>query len=173
MRLRPRRVETATHQAPTEHPESNAECFLNEEAVRAFRELMDRKVEGVDRSAETVLTIIGGLGCASGEATWPLARLEIFRWGVHLEGGFRLIRPLVPVWEALFDDSTHIEPCSLRLTPFGKGVRFRAPKANRWDINNWAVFWTRKGEKVLDAVESLGVAVSREPAIIHFLDAGR
>lgn len=61
----------------------------------------------------------------SPDASWPLARLTLTRWGVSGGPSARFV-PLIPTLEYRWEDLTLIEPVTWFVPLIGEGVRFRS-----------------------------------------------
>jgi hypothetical protein len=134
----------------------------------SIRKTINRRVEGVDRTVPPTLYFTGGMRSPWFTASWPLARLSVFPWGVHMDGSASWLRTALPVWEARFDELTKIEPGRGRLGSY-VAVRFKTRSAA-----DWAIFWApRNAGRVLDEIERLGVTVSRDVVTIYMTDGGR
>ena len=98
----------------------------------------------------------GGALSRTVSATWPLARLEIFDWGVRLDSSARFLHCLplsVPTWEARYEELVTVRHVT---GAAGFGLRFAVsgtPEA--------VVFWSRRCSEILDRLGAEGVAVDR------------
>ena len=110
---------------------------------------------------EPLTSWVGGLrmpnpGGGLLNATWPLARLELFPWGIRVGASVHFLRIMLPTWEAAYEEVT--QAGAIR-GPFGSsGVRLRAnlPGAP-------VVFWTvSKGQAalILNEIHEHGVALN-------------
>jgi len=124
----------------------------------------DRTIDPSLKSGLLLSTYTGGLrwpsrsGTGIGNATVPLARLEIFEWGIRLTGSARPLRLVVPTWEVNYGEITEVGMVKSPLMK-GSGIRFRA-RAPRSPI----VFWTSQGLEILDRLQEHGVGVDRSVA---------
>lgn len=95
---------------------------------------------------------IGGLWSASGSAIWPLARLELFGWGIGVRSSTRVLGWLVPAWDARYEDIGGAQRIFVPIA--NRGVHIRALTAA-----GPIVFWTRRGADILDHLQLHGVPV--------------
>jgi hypothetical protein len=95
---------------------------------------------------------IGGLWSASGSAIWPLARLELFGWGIGVRLGTRVLGWLIPAWDARYEDIGGAQRIFVPIA--NRGVHIRALTAA-----GPIVFWTRRGADILDHLQLHGVPV--------------
>ena len=107
---------------------------------------------------------IGGLWSASGSAIWPLARLELFGWGIGVRSSTRVLGRLIPAWSARYEDIAGVQRIFVPLA--NRGVYIRALAAAEP-----IVFWTRRGADILDHLQLHGVpvdwSVGRGPWGVH------
>ncbi len=89
-----------------------------------------------------------------GNATMPLARLELFDWGVRVAPSVGFLRALVPTWEARYSD---LGTADLVKGPFfgSRGVRLRLHHDDRP-----LVFWTYSDKAILGELAGHGVSVT-------------
>jgi hypothetical protein len=78
-------------------------------------------------------TFVGGALTAMVIATSPLARLELFDWGVRLSSSARLLRQLplhVATWEARYEELAVVRSVTVRGTSglAGSAVHHRSPR---------------------------------------------
>lgn len=95
---------------------------------------------------------IGGLWSASGSAIWPLARLELFGWGIGVRSSTRVLGWLIPAWDARYEDIGGAQRIFVPIA--NRGVHIRALTAA-----GPIVFWTRRGADILDHLQLHGVPV--------------
>jgi hypothetical protein len=96
---------------------------------------------------------LGGLLSGNWSATWPLARLEFFGWGIRLGGSVRLVRWLIRPWEARYEELATVRLISSATS----GVRIAVE--GRTDA---VVFWSfRDAGEIADRLEAHGVPVDR------------
>jgi hypothetical protein len=95
---------------------------------------------------------IGGLWSASGSAIWPLARLELFGWGIGVRSSTRVLGWLIPAWDARYEDIGGAQRVFVPIA--NRGVHIRALTAA-----GPVVFWTRRGADILDHLQLHGVPV--------------
>ncbi len=74
-----------------------------------------------------------------------------------------MIRPLVPTWEAAFEELTAARVVRAPISAGIQGVRFDLEPPGRS-----IVFWTGKGSEIVDYLEEQGVRVDREVISLHF-----
>lgn len=97
---------------------------------------------------------IGGLWSAAGSVIWPLARLELLGCGVRVRGSVRGLSWLVPVREARYGELAGAQ--LVRVPVASRGVYLRA--ASQADS---FVFWSRRGNEILDHLQMHGVPTDR------------
>jgi hypothetical protein len=110
------------------------------------------------RDSPPVSVFVGGAIGPTVSVTTPLARLELFGWGVRLSASARWLRffPLsVPTWEARYDELAVVR----RVTGIGTGG-LRLAVADSADA---VVFWTSQWPEILDRLEAAGASVDRLP----------
>jgi hypothetical protein len=101
---------------------------------------------------------LGGAPTPTVSATTPLARLELFGWGVRLSSCARWLRYLplsVPTWEARYDELAVVRSVS-RIGTSG----LRLAVAGSADA---VVFWTSQWPDILDRLAVAGASVDRSP----------
>jgi hypothetical protein len=124
----------------------------------------DRTIDPSLKSGLLLSSYIGGLrwpsksGTGIGNATVPLARLEICEWGIRLAASARLLRLVVPTWEVNYYEIIEVGMVKSPLIKCS-GIRFRA-RAPRSPI----VFWTSQALEILDRLQERGVSVDRSVA---------
>jgi hypothetical protein len=109
-------------------------------------------------------SFVGGQRTGLWNATWPLVRMDLYRDRVRLRPSARILRILVPPWEAAFEDITEVRAIG-NIDFFTTGIRFKTSRPA-----GTAVFWTFHRLEVLDALEAAGLAVNRVPARFHYLN---
>jgi hypothetical protein len=95
---------------------------------------------------------------------WPLASLELFRWGVRLSSA-RFLRffPLsFPTWEARYEELAVVRHVT---GPAGFGLRFAVTGSS-----DAVVFWSRRCSEILDRLQAAGAIVDR--AVVSLKQAG-
>lgn len=99
---------------------------------------------------------LGGTLSRTVSAGFPLARLEIFGWGVRLGASARWRRflPLsIPTWEVRYEELAVVR----RVTAYGQeGLRFAMTASA-----DAVVFWSSRCPEILDRLEAAGAAVDR------------
>jgi hypothetical protein len=99
---------------------------------------------------------LGGALTRTVTATWPLARLELFTWGIRLGASARLLQLLplsLPTWEARYGELGVVR----RVTSHGtEGLRFAVTGAT-----DAVVFWSFRCPEILDQLEIAGATVDR------------
>lgn len=102
------------------------------------------------------LSILGGALTATVSATWPLAHLELFGWGLRLSSSARWLRLLplsVPTWEARYKDLAVVKS----IAGLGAdGLRFALIGSA-----DAVVFWSFRRPEILDRLEAAGATVDR------------
>lgn len=106
-------------------------------------------------------TFLGGSLTATARATWPLARLEFFNWGIRLSASLRLLRWVIGTWEAQYEELATVRLIS-SLNP---GVRLALKGST-----DAVVFLTFESTQIADRLEAHGVPVDR--AAISLRNAG-
>ena len=115
---------------------------------------------GADSDADG--SFFGGMRRGGYNATIPLVRLKLFPEGLRLESSSRLLRKLVPVWEAKYREIT--EAKAVGNTPlFSTGVRLKVGA-----LDEWVIFWTVRREGVMAAIAEHGVTVDTRPSRFNF-----
>jgi hypothetical protein len=95
---------------------------------------------------------IGGLWSANGSVIWPLARLELFGWGIGLRSSTRVLGRLIPAWNARYEDIAEVQRIMVPIANRGVYIRALTPAEP-------IVFWTRRGAGILDHLQRHGVLV--------------
>ncbi len=90
-------------------------------------------------------------------ATWPLARLSVFRWGVRMEVAVPLVRRFAPAWEARFDELAPVQPVGFGRSRHGHCIRFLVADSK----TEWAICGTQQISRALDEIERAGGLVAR------------
>ena len=70
---------------------------------------------------------IGGLWSVSGSAIWPLARLELFDWGIGVRSSTRVLGRLIPQWDARYEDIGGVQRVFVPIANRGVYIRARTP----------------------------------------------
>jgi hypothetical protein len=120
------------------------------------------KKDGVENTL--LRSFVGGQRTGLWNATWPLVRLDLYSDRIRLRPSTRLLRALVPPWEARFADITEVRAIG-SIDYFTTGIRLRTHRPA-----DFAVFWTFHRPEVLDAIEAAGLTVNREPTRFHYLN---
>lgn len=121
--------------------------------LRRLAATSDRVVlSSPEQTAE--MKFLGGVLARTLNATWGLARLELFDWGVQVRGT-KLVIWLIPTWQARYQEIANAQLVTVPVA--NKGVRLQL--CNGGDP---VIFWTCRGVKVLDQLEVRGVHVDRE-----------
>ena len=111
------------------------------------------RVTGISQTSPD-RTYAGALTTPAMSATSPLARLELYDSGIRLAGSVRIVRWIIPVWEAQYAELTEADMVSSPLRE--RGVRFSAHNSSP------IIFWTfDDAAEIVDILESRGVAVDR------------
>jgi hypothetical protein len=104
-----------------------------------------------------------GLGATS---TPPvLVGLELFDWGVRIDGRWSWLGPFVPTWSVRYEEiwaAEHVRRALKLSKRKSEGVRLRAPVAGPPMI-----FWSSNSTLLLDSLERHGVAVVRRAAALR------
>jgi hypothetical protein len=103
-----------------------------------------------------VSAFLGGTLSRTVTAGWPLARLELFAWGIRLGASARLVQFLpvpVPTWEARFSELDVIRHV---VSHGAHGLRFAVPATA-----DAVVFWSGRCAEILDHLEAAGATVDR------------
>ncbi len=110
---------------------------------------------------------LGGMRHGGFNASWPLVRLDLFPTGRRMLSSTRLLRGLVPQWEARFDELREVQAVG-KIKWLSTGIRFRTER-----VDDWIVFWTIHRPRVLASIENFGVTVNPDPKRVYFFNAGR
>jgi len=129
----------------------------------------NRRTSGYDPEQRAVAQFVCGMGTEAVNATTPLARLTVFPWGVRLTGRNRLLRAVIPVWEARFDELVSIRPAVAGKAHRGSCIRFIVAGS----VTQFAICGTRRVTAALDAIEAAGGSVQREPVRVYRWDPAR
>jgi hypothetical protein len=114
-------------------------------------------------------SFVGGVRWGSGNASIPLARLEVGDGDLRIS--LRGILRKIPTsgmfpFEANFEE---LEPAqAIGSSGFNNGIRFR-----RRNSVQWVIFWCRHRQQVLTSLEMSGMKVIREPVRAKFWNPGR
>ena len=101
---------------------------------------------------------LGSALTATVNVGWPLARLELFEWGIRLGASARPVALLplsIPTWEARYEELVTVR--SVRGI-VSSGLRFAVA-----DKTDAVVFWSFQWLKILDRLEAAGAKVDRSP----------
>jgi hypothetical protein len=103
-------------------------------------------------------SFVGGMTSSTFDGGPGTIKLEFFDWGIRLRGagnlrGFGMLRLLVPVWDARYEELTEARAV---IAPTNQGVRLRAAGSA-----GPMTFWTRRGSEVLDRLHEHAVSVDR------------
>lgn len=115
-------------------------------------------------SEEVSESFVGGARLNGLDASWPLVRLELCTSGLRLRPR-KVLQRIMPIWEASYSELTSVR-ASGRMPPVFSGVRFRVGN------EAWAIFWTPRKRKVIEALAGVGVSVDETPIPRPFLDPG-
>lgn len=99
-------------------------------------------------------TFAGGLWSATGNAIWPLARLDLLEWGIRVRGNVPGLRWLVPAWEARYGELAGAQLIRVPIASHGVYLRTAGPADS-------IVFWTRRGTEILDHLQIHAVPADR------------
>lgn len=124
-------------------------------SVALFRSLArsSSRVTGMPQTSPD-RAYVGGLTTSAMSSTWPFARLELYDSGIRLTGSVRLVRWIIPVWEAQYAELTKADMVA---APMARGgVRFSVHNGSQ------IIFWTfDDAAEIVDILESRGVPVDR------------
>ena len=84
-----------------------------------------RRVAQLHSDSERLETYVGGFRSRRMNATIPLARLDLFPWGVRLGGSASFLKKLIPTWEAEYVEIQEVQVVKSPLGT-GGGVRLRS-----------------------------------------------
>jgi hypothetical protein len=124
-----------------------------------------RQADLGDGTAE--VSYIGGMRLGGFNATWPLVRLDLFPTGIRMHSSIRLLRSMIPRWEARFEELQEVQAVG-RIQLLTTGVRLRTGGAD-----SWIIFWTAHRSQVLETIKSFDVAVDPAPRRLYLLNPGR
>jgi hypothetical protein len=133
------------------------------------QQTLKRRATGYDPDSKPVARRVCGMRTQWVRATTPLARLNIFPWGVRLEGRNRLLKLFMPSWEARFDELSPIRPVVFGKARRGSCIRFLVAGSK----TEWALCGTGRVSAVLDAIEAAGGTVEGAPLRVHRMDPAR
>jgi hypothetical protein len=105
-------------------------------------------------AAETAF--LGGTLSQTVSAGRPLARLELFAWGIRLGASARLLQFLpvpIPTWEARYGELAVVRHVASHRT---HGLRFAVASTP-----HAVVFWSSRCAEILDRLEAAGATVDR------------
>ena len=88
-------------------------------------------------------------------------RIYSYPWGVRVAGRNRLLRPLVSVWEARFDEMAPAQHVLVGRSE-KPGVRLLTTRFHEWAL---VYTFTSSEKDVLDQIEAAGGVVARD--VIH------
>jgi len=110
---------------------------------------------------------VGGL-LRSFNATLPLAVLELHTTGLRIRTRGRCLQSVAPIWEARYLELTEVRAVG-KIPLLTTGIRFRVTRSE----NSWAIFWTARRRRVLQALIDRGVEVRTDADRLNFLNPGR
>jgi hypothetical protein len=92
-----------------------------------------------------------------GNATVPLARLDVFPQGVRIGGSWGPLRRFVPCWEYLTSEVDQLQMAKSSYPPplGGPGLRFR------FNDGKEITFWTTNLQRTVAALEAVGFHVDK------------
>ena len=103
---------------------------------------------------------IGGVKWSGGNATVPLAKLEVHKWGIRIAGSWGPLRRILPQWDVL---SSEIRLAQVRKSRLGgTGIVFQLQ--DRKELT----FWTSDKESTSAALKGIGIEVDQTPRSIPF-----
>jgi hypothetical protein len=122
----------------------------------------DGRSLGSNPPADSVVIkrVTGGVKWEGGNATVPLARLEVYPWGIRIGGSIRPLRWIVPCWEALSSDIDHVQYAKSTLG--GEGLSFQFTDGSE------VVFWTTEQVNVVGQLADIGVDVDSSSKRVPF-----
>jgi hypothetical protein len=87
----------------------------------------------------------------------PLARLELFDWGVRLGSSARALRWCIPTWEARYGELAIVKSVTGPIQVGAiSGLRFAVA-----DSADAVVFWSAHSPEILDRLQEAGATVDR------------
>jgi hypothetical protein len=101
------------------------------------------------------IAFVGGVRSRTVNATAGLARLEFFDWGIQVQSSLRVLRWMIPTWQAHYEELVKAQ--LITVPGANNGVRFQLR-----DGGESIIFWTFQGAQVLNQLEAHGVPVDRE-----------
>jgi hypothetical protein len=125
---------------------------------RSWRKDMQAETPGVPEDA-LVASFVGGVKWNGGNATVPLARLDVHRWGIRITGSWGPLRRILPHWEVLAADVSRAQLGKSRFG--GSGICFGLRRSE-------LVFRTSSTASVSVALAEIGVEVDQTPREVPF-----
>jgi hypothetical protein len=124
---------------------------------------LQRRSAGLEAAGAAGGSFVGGMRYGvTGIAgwSWPLVRLQLLGDVLRLGHSAKLLRFLVPSWEARYQELEVAE--AIGSSPLTTGVRLRTTDGD------WVVFWTFHRDQVLRAIQQRGVIVDATPSRFRF-----
>jgi len=126
--------------------------------AHSWRKDMPTETPGMPDDA-LVASFVGGVKWSDGNATVPLARLEVHRWGIRIRGSWGPLRRILPLWEVLADDVSQAQVGRSRLGGSGICFVFRGSEL---------IFWTTDIVASSAALREVGIEVEQTPRKVPF-----
>ena len=108
---------------------------------------------------DLVASFVGGVKWDGGNATVPLARLDVHRWGIRITGSWGPLRRILPKWESLAAEVTNAQLGKSRLG--GSGICFQIRGSQ-------LMFWTSSTTSASAALAEAGIEVDQTPRQVPF-----
>jgi len=135
-------------------------------AISRFSRLSERLLprdqkSAIDRAQTPLASFVGGVRWrGGGNASVPLARLEVSPQLIRISGSWGPLRRLVPCWEYTISEVESVRLAKSALG--GQGLWFRMKDRNE------ALFWTTQREQATAALNSVGLAVETTDTRLPF-----
>jgi hypothetical protein len=107
-----------------------------------------------------VARFIGGVKWSGGNATVPLAKLEVHQWGFRIAGSWGPLGRILPQWDVLSGDIKMAQVGKSRLG--GTGLVFQLQDGTE------LTFWTSDNASVCTALKGVGIEVDQTTRLIPF-----
>lgn len=126
----------------------------------------ERFASSLDDELGASTSFIGGMRLGSFNASIPLVRLELFQNGFRLSSSVKILRGLIPTWEARFDELSQVQAIG-KIPLWNQGIRFSIHNAHARPI-----FWSTHRESIMAEFAKAGVAIRVTPIRMKFLNPG-